>query len=44
MSNTIISIYTYIYIYKGYDKVVVYIAQDDGDNIIDKIKKFQDAK
>ena len=37
MSNTFISIY------KRHDKVV-YIAQDDGDNIIDEIKKFQDAK
>ena len=36
--------YKYIYIYKGYDKVAVYIAQDDGDNIIDEIKKFQDAR
>ena len=34
----------YIYIYKGHDKIVVYIAQDDGDNIIDEINKFQDAR
>ena len=26
------------------DKVVFYIAKDDEDNIIDKIKKFQDAR
>ena len=44
MSNIFISIYTYIYIYKGHDKIAVYIAQDDGDNIIDKIKKFQYAR
>ena len=37
MSNIFISIYI------RYDKVVVYIAQDDGDNIIDEINKFQDA-
>ena len=36
--------YLYIYIYKGYDKVAVYIAQDDEDNIIDEIKKFQDVR
>ena len=42
MSNTFISIY--IHIYKGHDKIAVYIAQNDGDNIIDEIKKFQDAR
>ena len=36
--------YLYKYIYKGHDKVAVYIAQDDGDNIIDEINKFQDAR
>ena len=36
--------YLYKYIYKGHDKVAVYIAQDDEDNIIDEIKKFQDAR
>ena len=36
-------IYIYIYIYIRHDKVVVYIAQDDGDNIIDEINKFQDT-
>ena len=40
MSNTFIN----IYIFKGRDKVFVYIAQDDEDNIIDEIKKFQDAR
>ena len=37
-------LYKYIYIYKGHDKIVVYIAQDNGDNIIDEIKKIQDAR
>ena len=36
--------YLYKYIYKGHDKVVVYIAQDDEDNIIDEIKKFQNVR
>ena len=30
--------YIYKYIYKGHDKVTVYIAQDDGNNIIGEIK------
>ena len=34
LSNTFISIYIYIYICKWHDKVVVYVAQDDEDNII----------
>ena len=37
-------LYKYIYIYIRHDKVVVYIAQDDGDNIIDEINKFQDTR
>ena len=37
-------LYKYIYIYIRHDKVVVYIAQDDEDNIIDEINKFQDAR
>ncbi|XP_073131918.1 uncharacterized protein [Henckelia pumila] len=36
--------YLYKYIYKGHDKVAVHIAHDDGDNIIDEIKNFQDAR
>ena len=36
--------YLYKYIYKGHDKVAVYIAQDDGDNVIDEIQLFQDAR
>ena len=36
--------YLYKYIYKSHEKVVVYIIQDDGDNIIDEIKQFQDAR
>ena len=36
--------YLYKYIYKGHEKVVVYIVQNDGDNIIDEIKQFQDAR
>ena len=34
--------YLYKYIYKWHEKVV-YIVQDDGDNIIDEIKQFQDG-
>ena len=36
--------YLYKYIYKGHDKVAVYFAQDDEDNIIEEIKKFQDVR
>ena len=36
--------YLYEYIYKGHDKIAVYIAQDDRDNIINEIKQFQDAR
>ena len=36
--------YIYKYIYIRHDKAVVYIAQDDRDNIIDEINKFQDAR
>ena len=30
--------YLYKYIYKEHDKVAIYIAQSDRDNIIDEIK------
>ncbi|XP_073035172.1 uncharacterized protein [Primulina eburnea] len=36
--------YLYKYIYKGHDKVAVHIAHDDGENVIDEIKNFQDAR
>ena len=36
--------YLYKYIYRRHEKVVIYIVQDDGDNIIDEIKQFQDAR
>ncbi|XP_075492617.1 uncharacterized protein LOC142530687 [Primulina tabacum] len=36
--------YLYKYIYKGHDKVAVHIAHEDGENVIDEIKNFQDAR
>ncbi|XP_028053453.1 uncharacterized protein LOC114257844 [Camellia sinensis] len=36
--------YLYKYIYKGHDKIVVNISQNDGDIIIDEIQQFQDAR
>ncbi|GAA0183417.1 hypothetical protein LIER_30830 [Lithospermum erythrorhizon] len=36
--------YLYKYIYKGHDRVAVHIAHNDGNNIVDEIKTFQDAR
>ncbi|KAG5588792.1 hypothetical protein H5410_049226 [Solanum commersonii] len=32
------------YIYKGHDRCAVYVQSDDGENVIDEIQAFQDAR
>ena len=36
--------YLYKYIYKGHDRCAVYVQSDDGENVIDEIQTFQDAR
>ena len=36
--------YLYKYIYKGHDRVAVHIAFGDGENVVDEIQQFQDAR
>lgn len=36
--------YLYKYVYKGHDKISVYIASNDGNNLVDEIEQFQDAR
>ena len=36
--------YLYKYIYKGHDRVAVYIANSSDSILVDEIQKFQDAR
>ena len=36
--------YLYKYIYKGHDRVVVYIVDSNDDILVDEIQQFQDAR
>jgi len=36
--------YLYKYIYKGHDRCAIYVQSDDGENVIDEIQTFQDAR
>ena len=36
--------YLYKYIYKGHDRVVVYIANSNDHILVDEIQQFQDAR
>ena len=35
--------YLYKYIYKGYDRYVIYVQSDDSEIVIDEMQTFQNA-
>ncbi|KAK9274459.1 hypothetical protein L1049_021706 [Liquidambar formosana] len=36
--------YLYKYIYKGHDKITIFIAIAEGNKMVDEIQQFQDAR